>query len=87
MGKNKRYNSSILISFLVSAYALTVLVSQVFMMTKPTDIRLEKNRTFLNRLEWLDLLKDTFDKKQILTYPKNTHALYEFGQQLFVVKI
>ncbi|WP_153308234.1 hypothetical protein [Streptococcus agalactiae] len=56
-------------------------------MTKPTDIRLEKNRTFLNRLEWLDLLKDTFDKKQILTYPKNTHALYEFGQQLFVVKI
>ncbi|NSQ70499.1 class I SAM-dependent methyltransferase, partial [Enterococcus faecalis] len=64
-----------------------MLVSQVFMMTKPTDIRLEKNRTFLNRLEWLDLLKDTFDKKQILTYPKNTHALYEFGQQLFVVKI
>ncbi|QQT91413.1 methyltransferase domain-containing protein [Peptoniphilus harei] len=32
-----------------------MLVSQVFMMTKPTDIRLEKNRTFLNRLEWLDL--------------------------------
>lgn len=29
MEKNKRYNSSILISFLVSAYALTVLAEQV----------------------------------------------------------
>lgn len=29
MGKNKRYNRSILISFLVSAYALTVLAEQV----------------------------------------------------------
>lgn len=31
MEKNKRYNSSILISFLVSAYALTVLAEQVLM--------------------------------------------------------
>lgn len=62
-----------------------MLVSQVFMMEEPSDIRMQKNTTFLNLEEWIEIMNQV-GFENIVSFPPENHTLRKFGQMLFLIK-
>lgn len=64
---------------------IEMLVSQVFMMEEPDDIRNIKNSTFLELSEWIELINRCGDF-ELSIFPRENHNLNIFGQKLFIIK-
>lgn len=62
-----------------------MLVSQVFMMEKPSDVRNEKNSTFMTAEEWKNTIFEA-GARRVIILPETDHALNAFGQKLFIVE-
>lgn len=59
-----------------------ILISQAFMMTPPQDIRKKKDRMFLTRDEWIDILEN-MGFCEISEFPEQGNYLEILGQKLF----
>lgn len=64
---------------------IEMLVSQVFMMEEPNDVRSDKNSTFLGVNDWLNIIKK-YGSFEVSIFPKENHSLSVFGQKLFIIK-
>ncbi|MGL5440728.1 MAG: class I SAM-dependent methyltransferase [Filifactoraceae bacterium] len=64
---------------------IEMLVSQVFMMEEPDDIRKVKNSTFLGIDDWIELINRCGDF-EVSIFPGENHSLNIFGQKLFVIR-
>ncbi|MCK4041922.1 class I SAM-dependent methyltransferase [Streptococcus suis] len=64
---------------------IEMLVSQVFMMEEPDDIRNVKNATFLELSEWIELI-NRCGNFELSIFPRENHSLNIFGQKLFVIR-
>ncbi|HDU0748827.1 TPA: thiazolinyl imide reductase subfamily, partial [Staphylococcus pseudintermedius] len=64
---------------------IEMLVSQVFMMEEPDDIRNVKNTTFLELSEWIELI-NRCGNFELSIFPGENHSLDIFGQKLFVIR-
>ncbi|MSB10448.1 class I SAM-dependent methyltransferase [Finegoldia sp. BIOML-A1] len=64
---------------------IEMLVSQVFMMEEPDDIRKIKNSTFLELNDWIELINRCGDF-DISIFPRENFNLNIFGQKLLIIK-
>ncbi|QQN56944.1 class I SAM-dependent methyltransferase [Anaerococcus obesiensis] len=64
---------------------IEMLVSQVFMMEEPDDIRKIKNSTFLELNDWIELINRCGDF-DISIFPRENFKLNIFGQKLLIIK-
>lgn len=64
---------------------IEILVSQVFMMEEPSDIRNKKNSTFLDLDDWIELINQYGDY-ELSVFPRKSSSLNMFGQKLFVIR-
>lgn len=64
---------------------IEMLVSQVFMMEEPDDIRNVKNTTFLELSQWIELI-NRCGNFELSIFPRENHSLNIFGQKLFVIR-
>ncbi|HEK9602572.1 TPA: equibactin biosynthetic protein, partial [Streptococcus equi subsp. equi] len=62
-----------------------ILISQVFMMSEPDDVRMKKNITFLKMEQWMEIFKNQ-RFELILFEPGYENYLENFNQKLFVLK-
>ncbi len=62
-----------------------ILISQVFMMSEPDDVRMEENITFLKMEQWKKIFKNQ-KLELILFEPEYGNYLENFKQKLFILK-
>lgn len=63
-----------------------ILVSQAFMVMIPEDTRYEDNKTFLDGIQWRDLILSNTEVEELIEVPKIGHKMEAFGQKLFIVR-
>lgn len=61
-----------------------MLLSQAFMMSVPSDRRIDNNTTFLTKKQWVEILQES-GFTNIVEYPDNGSRLEIMGQKLFYV--
>ena len=64
--------------------SLEILISQAFMITKPKDIRMDCEETFMTKEQWVKVISNSgFMIKSI--YPQEDEPMAVFGQRGFAV--